>query len=284
VIALGGCSLATTAERPASPAPLSASPSPSIAIAPPRVPGRMDWSRPAAVSRLSKPPELPTFPLPTAIARARAWLARRAGVTAFAVVDSHGELHGWHENETFVSASVVKAMLLVGYLRTHAQIPAGMDGVLTSMIEVSDNDAADVTYQIVGNGGLEAVARATGMRGFSVYRWWTYAQISAADQARFFYNMDALIPAAHREFADYLLSHIAGYESWGAPAAARPLGWTVWFKGGWRPTERGQLVHQSARLQYGDTTIAVAVMTDGDPSMGYGIETIEGVVAKLLGR
>jgi hypothetical protein len=131
-----------------------------------------------------------------------------------------------------------------------------MDGVLTSMIEVSDNDAADTVYQVVGNAGLEAVARAAGMSHFSVYRWWTYAQISAADQARFFYRMDALIPAAHLEFVGYLLSHIAGYESWGVPAGAWPLGWTVWFKGGWRGTERGQLVPQAARLQCGDTTIA----------------------------
>jgi hypothetical protein len=136
------------------------------------------------------------------------------------------------------------------------------------MIEVSDNDAADTVYQVIGNAGLEAVAAAAGMRHFSVYRWWTYARISAA----------------HHEFADHLLSHIAGYESWGVPAVARPFAWTVWFKGGWRGTERGQLVHQVARLQFGDTTIAVAVMTDDDPSMSYGIETVEGVTAELLGR
>jgi len=256
---------------------------PRAAIAAPRLPEQMDWSRPAVVSRLSQRPVLPAFPLPEAIDRAETWLAGRDGVTGFAVIDSLGHMYGWHEDETFVSASVVKAMLMVGYLRTHPDIPVGMDGVLTSMIEVSDNDAADTVYEVVGDDGLETVARLAGMQHFSVDRWWTYAQITAADQARFFYSMDSLIPSSDREFADHLLSNVAGYESWGIPVAARPLGWTVWFKGGWRGTERGQLVHQVARLQRGDAMIAVAVLTDGDPSMAYGIDTIEGVVATLLG-
>jgi hypothetical protein len=30
-------------------------------------------------------------------------------------------------------------------------------------------------------------------------------------------------------------------------------------------------------------TFSIAVMTDGDPSMGYGIDTIQGVTSSLLG-
>ena len=63
---------------------------------------------------------------------------------------------------------------------------------------------------------------------------------------------------------------------------ARRRGWTVFFKGGWRGTELGQLVHQVARVQRPRTRVAIAVMTDGDPTMGYGIETIGGVAARLL--
>jgi hypothetical protein len=66
-------------------------------------------------------------------------------------------------------------------------------------------------------------------------------------------------------------------------AVARPAGWTVFFKGGWRGTVRGQLVHQVARLERHGQTISIAVMTDGDPDIDYGIDTIRGVTSRLLG-
>ncbi len=44
----------------------------------------------------------------------------------------------------------------------------------------------------------------------------------------------------------------------------------------------GQLVHQIGRLEGHQRTFSIAVMTDGDPSMGYGIFTIQGVTDALL--
>ena len=57
------------------------------------------------------------YPSPAAVSRAAGYLAARTGRTAFAVMDSEGRLSGVHLHWTFVSASVVKAMLLVAYLR-----------------------------------------------------------------------------------------------------------------------------------------------------------------------
>jgi hypothetical protein len=94
--------------------------------------------------------------------------------------------------------------------------------------------------------------------------------------------MDSLIPREFLGYAQYLLSTIVGYESWGIPAVARGHRYAVFFKGGWRGTGLGQLVHQVARLERPDHSFAMAVMTDGDPSMGYGIGTIEGLTNALL--
>ena len=227
------------------------------------------------------------YPGPRQVSRAASYLRHRAGRTAFAVVDDQGRMSGMHMHWTFVSASVVKAMLLVAYLRRlHSHGQHHVDGYSNSflypMIHVSDNNAATQTWSIVGNSGLYSVAHVAHMTEYSVYTDWASSQISPADQAKFFFEMDRLIPREFVGYARYLLSTIAGYESWGIPAVARPRGYRVFFKGGWRGTGLGQLVHQIGRLEGHRRRIAIAVMTDGDPSMGYGIGTIQGVTAALL--
>jgi beta-lactamase class A len=226
------------------------------------------------------------FPPRRRIGEAAKYLNARTGRKAFAVVSSEGRVYGQNIHRTFVSASVVKAMLLVAYLRMvaadHRDLTSSDRSILDPMIEVSDNSAATQAWEIVGNERLLRLASAAGMSDFSIVADWASAQISAADQARFFFAMHRVLPWRFRGYADHLLSHIVDYESWGIPAVARPAGWAVYFKGGWRGTDLGQLVHQAARLRGHDKRIAIAVMTDGDPSMDYGIETIEGVTAHLV--
>ncbi len=227
------------------------------------------------------------YPGPTSVARAAAYLGGRAGRTAFAVVDSEGRVSGVRIHETFNTASVVKAMLLVGYLRRlDAQGRRRVDpfsaSFLYPMIHVSDNNAATQCWSIVGDAGLYAVAREAGMTDFSVAGSWGTAQLSPADQARFFFEMDSLVPREFVGYARFLLSTIVGWQTWAIPVVARPLGYNVFFKDGSEPTGLGQLVHQVARLEGHGRTWALAVMTDGDPTMAYGIATIQGVAAALL--
>ena len=226
------------------------------------------------------------YPHRKSIERARRYLANRAGVKSFAVVTTEGRLYGSNVHRRFVSASVVKAMLLVAYLRKLHHEHRGLDSysrsILDPMIHVSDNNAATKVWSIVGDSRLRRLAKHAGMKDFSIEGIWANAMISAADQARFFFEIKRLVPHGFRHYALHLLSHITPSESWGIPAVARPRGWRVFFKGGWRGTSRGQLVHQVARLEQGHDRMAMAVLTDGDPSMGYGIQSIEGTAGRLL--
>jgi hypothetical protein len=251
-------------------------------------PSPIPSSSPKATPSASPSPSVtvtPTaFPLASAFRKVRRWLATRTGYLGLAVIDSSGRLYGWHADRMFISGSVTKAMLLVQYLRTHASISDDMRRVLTSMIEYSDNDCADIVYAAVGrDAALRQVASLVHMRNFVANEgFWGYSYINAADQARFFLIMDSLIPIQHRAFAQYILSHVVRFP-YGIPKVARPLGWTVYFKGGWRTGLHGnRLIHQVARLQCGKTVIAIAVLTDGSPTDAYAVATIEGVAERLL--
>lgn len=217
---------------------------------------------------------------------AAAYAGSREGVVSFAVIDSRGELRGRAENRLYSAASVVKAMLLAAELRRLAaegeQIDPATDASLSAMIRYSDNEAADAIYLRVGDAGLHAVAARAGMTRFTIAGYWGNAQVTAGDMARFFGDLDAMLPREHREYGQSLLGSVIESQSWGIPVAAGER-WAVRFKGGWLPEKA--LVHQAGELRErgGARELAMAILTDGQPSHDYGIETVEGVAARLLG-
>jgi hypothetical protein len=221
----------------------------------------------------------PPFSLPGVRAAQRYATARLGGV-AFAELGPDGRIRGLRTTVHYPSASVVKAMLLVAALRragAHA-LTASRRRLLRPMITVSDNLAAEAVYGAVGRPGLEAVARAAGMRSFSVPSLFD-AQLTAADQVRFFYRIDALVPRRHRAFARSLLSSIVPEQSWGIAPVARGRRFRVFFKGGWR----AGITHQAALLERDGRRVALAVLTRS-PSLRYGEATIAGVAARVLSR
>ena len=250
---------------------------------------------PAAHAQVEPSESAPTL---EQIGAAKQFVKTRMGRRAFAVVDSDGKLAGLNLHRRFVSASVVKTMLLVEYLRELHRAGRSLSraerNILTPMIRVSRNSAATTIWRRVGDAGLRRLAKDTGMEDFVIGPgWlnscrcragaWARAQLSAADQARFFWDMDRYVPTQFRTFARNLLETVVDEQSWGIPAAARPLGWRVFSKIGQRPTGLGMLIHQSARLELDGLRVGVAVLTDGDPTYAYGMRTVQGVGERLVG-
>jgi len=231
--------------------------------------------------------QAPVYPSSRRVAAAARYLAGRAGRKAFAVLNDHGGLAGVSVHRRFHSASVVKSMLLVAYLRMLAEQhrPLAQSGraLLYPMIHSSDNEAASAVLAIVGESALDRVAGEAHMSDYEPGgAFWGFTEVSAADLARFFYHLDAIVPRRFDGYARWLLSTIEPAESWGIPAVARPE-LQVFFKGGWLPEVEG-LVNQVARLERPGIVFAMSVLSKDDPSMEYGEQTIEGVTSRLLGR
>jgi beta-lactamase class A len=217
--------------------------------------------------------------------------AAELGDVSFAVIDPSIGLRGYDYDRRFSSASASKALLLAAELRrlNREDLPLSSEtrALLEPMITYSDNRAADAVYAQVGDEGLDEVADRAGMTHFEpTPGFWGGDQITAADMARFFYRLDANLRGPHRAYAKRLLAGITPVERWGIPEVIGH-GWSVWFKGGWRPPggeeNSGPVTHQAALLEHRrGEHLALAVLTDQAPWGGGGFEAIEGVARRLL--
>jgi hypothetical protein len=219
-------------------------------------------------------------------ARASAWAEGRHGVVYFAVTGQRGKLYGLRPRRVAPSASVLKAMLLVAYLRRASVRDRDLTeydrDLLRPMIRGSANEPANRIIGIVGRSGVDAVARRAGMRKFELeLPIWGHSEITARDQARFFRRVDSHLPGRHRAYGMYLLASVIRPQRWGIPPAT-PEGWRIHFKGGWG-SGTGRVTHQVALLRKGGERISLAILTQWNPNQAYGERTIEGVARRLLG-
>jgi hypothetical protein len=217
------------------------------------------------------------------VAAARAWAAQRTGTVSFAV-RMPGRLWGAGLDHSFPSASVVKAMLLVTYLRSRPvrgrPLRAADRALLSPMIRRSDNAAATRVRDIVGSAAIDRLARRVGMTRFRAAPAWGLSTITARDQTRWFLDIDRWMPARHRAYGMRLLRTIVPRQRWGI-ATIVPRGWTLWFKGGWG-AGTGAVDHQVGLLRRGTARVALAVLTVGNPNHAYGMATERGVARRLL--
>ena len=175
---------------------------------------------------------------------------------------------------------------MVAFLRAHSddRLTSSEEARLAAMIRRSDNAAASEIRNLVGESAIVRLAQRAGMKDFHYSSSWGLCRSSARDQAAFMHDLDGLIPTRHRAFAHSLLRHVVGSQRWGIAKAPTP-GWTLDFKGGWGISDGshgGTVNHQVALLQRHGARIGVAILTQGNPSQGYGTATLEGIADRLL--
>jgi hypothetical protein len=154
------------------------------------------------------------------------------------------------------------------------------------MITVSDNNAATALWNDVGRPALQTfLGLATmnqtipGPGGF-----WGLTLLTAHDETTLLWLLLMANPVLTRSARDYelsLMAHVVSYERWGVPAGA-PAGFTVHVKNGWAPLDAPFWnVNSIGCFTKGPQAYSIVVLTAGNPSMAYGITTIENVAVKV---
>jgi hypothetical protein len=214
---------------------------------------------------------------------ANAYADGRPGTVAFAVRTDR-DVWGRGLDRPVQSASVVKALLLVAYLRRPGvrgrALTRDERQILTPMIRWSNNHDASEVVTRLGAARINRAAHRAGMRRFHLDAIWGRSLITAREQSRFFLHIDALLPPRHRAYAMELLRTVVHTQRWGLGEVI-PRGWTAYFKGGWGSGRR-LVDHQVALLTRGTERMSVAVLTTTNGGHAAGKETLRGVFRRLL--
>jgi beta-lactamase class A len=186
-------------------------------------------------------------------------------------------------SQRFATASIVKidilAALLLQRTQQHTSLTSGERKLATSMVTVSDNDAASSLFQTVGGvQGLKAANVTLGLRETAPAAAWGETTTTASDQIRLLQAItgdQSPLPASARQFVLDLMGNVVDDQAWGVTAAAAPQASGVWVKNGWLLVDGHWLVNSIGRVAERSHDWLVAVLSDHHPSLDKGIAVVE---------
>jgi hypothetical protein len=221
--------------------------------------------------------------------------AGRGRVSAVAVgVDDPGlGVTCWLDGSAhFDSASVVKVTILGALLRKAQEqrryLTSREAALATAMITKSDNNAASALWAEVGRSHLQHFLNLAQMRQTALGPggYWGLTQITAHNEVillRLLLRPNQVLNPASRTYALNLMAHVISSQRWGVPAGA-PARLTAHLKNGWLPrATHGWRVHSIGCFTGPGGGYSMAVLTENNPTMAYGVATVE-AIARAVNR
>ncbi|MFF4804134.1 serine hydrolase [Streptomyces sp. NPDC001351] len=220
-------------------------------------------------------------------------LANRAGTVAVGLYDrSTNTTCSLRATSSFDSASAVKVTVLATLLwdaKKHNRYLTDTEASLAkAMITKSDNDATSKLWKQLGLTKIKGFLSAAGMTktvpGANGY--WGLTQINVTDEQKLLKLItapNAVLSDNSRAYILKLMSQVISSQRWGTPYGA-PSGVSVHVKNGWlQRSTHGWRVHSLGTFNGGGHDYMITVLTWGNSTMKYGIDTIQGV-AKAIHR
>jgi hypothetical protein len=139
-----------------------------------------------------------------------------------------------------------------------------------------------------GASGVAAFDRLVPMPATTPHAAWGLTTTTAADNVRLLRDFafpNATLTPGHRAYGRLLLEHVVRDQRWGVSAGVAPNA-VVALKNGWLP--RSDPAHWRVNsigwIKGERRNYVVAVLTDHNPSMQYGIDTIQQLSRMLWNR
>jgi Beta-lactamase enzyme family len=182
----------------------------------------------------------------------------------------------------FNAASVIKATIISALLLKKGgpkRLTTDERALAWRMITESDNDAATALWDDVTIPGMQRFLNKAKMTHTVLSDAWGLTQITAHDELlllRLLSHKNKVLNANSRRYVLYLMAHVISSQRWGVPFAASKKV-TVHVKNGWLPTGSGWDINSIGVFTGKNIIYQIAMLTDGNPSMPYGIDTIQGV-------
>jgi beta-lactamase class A len=216
-------------------------------------------------------------------------LAGRASTVGLQMTDSRtGITCTYHASTHFIAASAIKVTILAALLRTcqeeHRNLTASEVRLAWLMITQSDNSAATALWDDVGYSGMQHFLDLAGMTQTQLSPAWGLTQLTAHDETRLLTLLSSpntIVTQANRIYARWLMARVIPAQRWGVTAGA-PASVTVHLKNGWLPYPGSLWEINSIGILTGPHRVyLMSVLTYRNPSMGYGIATIEGAARAM---
>ena len=237
---------------------------------------------------------------------AASYLSGRAGTVLAAVYDLRtGRTWRLGQGSPQAEASVVKLDVLETLLAKRAQgggtgLPASDRTLAGQMIEDSDNAAAtSLWYAVGGAAGIRSFNARAGLTrtapsscvicpGFA-WPGWGLTTTTPDDQIALLRQLvtpSSVLPRAAREYALSLMEDVTPSQRWGVSGGV-PAQVTVALKNGWLPlrgTGSDWQINSVGWISGGGRNYLMAVLSTGNPSEQYGIDTIDELAAMAWQR
>jgi hypothetical protein len=217
----------------------------------------------------------------------------RVSTVAVAVSDPATGLQCWlNGSEHFDSASVVKATILGALLRRaqdrHVALTRTEATLATEMITRSDNNAASALWDDVGRRYLQHFLNLAGMTAtyLGPGPYWGLTRITAYDETLLLHRLltkNTVLDTSSRDYELSLMARVIPSQRWGVTAGV-PTRLTAHVKNGWLPlAPYGWRINSIGGFTGHDGGYSIVVLTQDNPSMAYGIATVE-AVARTVNR